>query len=212
MRQSVRALAVVAKLSLVDQTKLVTAASELARNTLVYGGGGSAVVELVTTGRRRGVRAAFADQGPGITDVALALTDGWTSGTGLGLGLSGAKRLVDDFDLETGPGEGTVVKDRQVDPMTGLTTAPHRALAEDVTWIRVEDASSPGALRRRAVELAERVGLDEKRAGEVAIVVTELATNLAKYAQQGVMLLRLLRRDSLGGVEMVAVDRGPGHA
>jgi serine/threonine-protein kinase RsbT len=110
VRQSVRALAVVAKLSLVDQTKLVTAASELARNTLVYGGGGSAVVELVTTGRRRGVRAAFADQGPGITDVAQALTDGWTSGNGLGLGLSGAKRLVDDFDLETGPGEGTLVK------------------------------------------------------------------------------------------------------
>ncbi len=110
VRQSVRALAVVAKLSLVDQTKLVTAASELARNTLVYGGGGSAVVELVVTGSRRGVRAAFADQGPGITDVALALTDGWTSGSGLGLGLSGAKRLVDDFELETGPGEGTLVR------------------------------------------------------------------------------------------------------
>ena len=110
VRQSVRALAVVAKLSLVDQTKLVTAASELARNTLVYGGGGSAVVELVTTGSRRGVRAAFADQGPGITDVTQALTDGWTSGNGLGLGLSGAKRLVDDFELETGPGEGTLVK------------------------------------------------------------------------------------------------------
>ncbi len=110
VRQSVRALAVVAKLSLVDQTKLVTAASELARNTLVYGGGGSAVVELVATGGRRGVRAAFADQGPGITDVAQALTDGWTSGNGLGLGLSGAKRLVDDFELETGPGEGTLVK------------------------------------------------------------------------------------------------------
>ncbi len=110
VRQAVRALAVTAKLSLVDQTKLVTAASELARNTLVYGGGGSAVVELVSTGNRRGVRAAFADQGPGIADVGQALTDGWTSGNGLGLGLSGAKRLVDDFELETGPGEGTLVK------------------------------------------------------------------------------------------------------
>jgi serine/threonine-protein kinase RsbT len=110
VRQSVRSLAVAAKLSLVDQTKLVTAASELARNTLVYGGGGTATVEVVTAGLRRGVRAAFADEGPGITDVSLALTDGWTSGTGMGLGLSGAKRLVDDFELQTTPGEGTVVR------------------------------------------------------------------------------------------------------
>lgn len=109
VRQSARALAVSAKLSLVDQTKLVTAVSELARNTLVYGGGGSATVETVTAGTRRGVRASFADSGPGIEDVSLALTDGWTSGTGLGLGLPGAKRLVDDFDLQTRPGAGTTV-------------------------------------------------------------------------------------------------------
>jgi anti-sigma regulatory factor (Ser/Thr protein kinase) len=92
-------------------------------------------------------------------------------------------------------------------------TAPGRPgelRAEDVTWERVEDASSPGALRRRAVELAERVGLDAQRTAEVAIVVTELATNLTKYAQQGVMLLRVLRRDTLGGVEIVTLDRGPG--
>ena len=110
VRQSVRNLAVAAKLSLVDQTKLVTAASELARNTLVYGGGGTVTVELIRAGHRRGVRAAFADRGPGIADVSLALTDGWTSGTGMGLGLSGAKRLVDDFDLQTTSGEGTVVR------------------------------------------------------------------------------------------------------
>lgn len=109
VRQAARALAVTAKLSLVDQTKLVTAVSELARNTLVYGGGGSATVEMVTAGARRGVRALFADAGPGIADVSLALTDGWTSGTGLGLGLPGAKRLVDDFDLQTRPGAGTTV-------------------------------------------------------------------------------------------------------
>jgi serine/threonine-protein kinase RsbT len=109
VRQAARALAVTAKLSLVDQTKLVTAVSELARNTLVYGGGGSATVEMVTAGARRGVRALFADAGPGIADVPLALTDGWTSGTGLGLGLPGAKRLVDDFDLQTRPGAGTTV-------------------------------------------------------------------------------------------------------
>lgn len=109
VRQVVRAAAVAAKLSLVDQTKLVTAASELARNTLVYGGGGQAVVEQVENGRRQGIRAVFSDSGPGIPDVELALTDGYTSGGGLGLGLSGARRLVDEFDLQTEVGKGTTV-------------------------------------------------------------------------------------------------------
>lgn len=109
VRQLVRTLAVAAKLSLVDQTKLVTAASELARNTLVYGGGGSVEVSVVDNGRRRGVRILFADTGPGIADLDLALTDGYTTGGGLGLGLSGARRLVDEFDIETAPGAGTRV-------------------------------------------------------------------------------------------------------
>ena len=110
VRQAVRALAVDAKLSLVDQTKLVTAASELARNTLVYGGGGTVTVELIRAGLRRGVRAAFVDRGPGIPDLTLALTDGWTSGSGMGLGLSGTKRLVDEFHIDTAPGAGTRVR------------------------------------------------------------------------------------------------------
>jgi serine/threonine-protein kinase RsbT len=109
VRQSVRTLAVTAKLSLIDQTKLVTAVSELARNTLIHGGGGDATVEVVTAGARRGVRVEFVDTGPGISDVALALTDGWSSGSGMGLGLSGARRLVDDFDLHSDPGSGTTV-------------------------------------------------------------------------------------------------------
>jgi serine/threonine-protein kinase RsbT len=109
VRQLVRRAAVSAKLSLVDQTKLVTAASELARNTLVYGGGGQATVEIVDNGRRTGVRARFGDEGPGIADVDLALSDGYTSGAGLGLGLGGARRLVDEFEIRTGRGEGTVV-------------------------------------------------------------------------------------------------------
>lgn len=109
VRQLVRTVAVAAKLSLVDQTKLVTAASELARNTLVYGGGGTAEVATVDNGLRRGVRIVFADTGPGIADLDLALTDGYTTGGGLGLGLSGARRLVDDFDIDTAPGEGTRV-------------------------------------------------------------------------------------------------------
>jgi serine/threonine-protein kinase RsbT len=109
VRQAVRAAAVAAKLSLVDQTKLVTAASELARNTLIYGGGGQAVIEAVQGERRCGVRVVFADAGPGIADLPLALTDGYTTGSGLGLGLSGARRLVDEFDIETAVGQGTQV-------------------------------------------------------------------------------------------------------
>ena len=108
-RQLARTLAVECRLSLVEQTKLVTAASELARNTLVYGGGGRMDGEVVHRNGRRGVRLSFADDGPGIPDTDLALRDGWSSGTGMGLGLSGARRLVDDFDLATAPGQGTTV-------------------------------------------------------------------------------------------------------
>ncbi len=107
VRQLVRTVAVSVKLSLVDQTKLVTAASELARNTLVYGGGGTVEVSRVDNGRRAGIRILFADLGPGIADVNLALTDGYTTGGGLGLGLSGARRLVDEFEIDTAVGEGT---------------------------------------------------------------------------------------------------------
>jgi serine/threonine-protein kinase RsbT len=107
VRRAVRSAAVEAKLSLVDQTKVITAASELARNTLTHGGGGHAELHSVTNGRRCGVRVAFIDQGPGIADLAQAMTDGFTTGGGLGLGLSGARRLVDEFEIETAPGEGT---------------------------------------------------------------------------------------------------------
>ncbi|MFD8595067.1 anti-sigma regulatory factor [Kitasatospora sp. NPDC059646] len=108
-RQTVRSYAQQCGLSLVDQTKLVTAASELARNTLVYGGGGRMRCAAVRRGGRVGVHAVFEDHGPGIPDLDLALTDGWTSGGGLGLGLSGARRLVDDFDLHSEPATGTRV-------------------------------------------------------------------------------------------------------
>ena len=110
VRQQVRAVAAESGLSLVDQTKLVTAASELARNALVHGGGGMARVDVVTSGAGKpGVRIGFTDDGPGIADVDQALTDGWTSGDGLGLGLSGARRLVDEFELNSKPGSGTSV-------------------------------------------------------------------------------------------------------
>ena len=108
-RQKVRALTQQLKFSLVDQTKMITAASELSRNTVVHGGGGSMRWELLDDGVRRGLRLHFEDQGPGIADVKLALTDGWTSGTGMGLGLPGSKRLVNEFELQSLPGQGTRV-------------------------------------------------------------------------------------------------------
>ncbi|MGW0803363.1 ATP-binding protein [Nonomuraea sp. NPDC002799] len=109
VRQQVRTYAQQIGLSLVDLTKVVTAASELARNTLVYGGGGLMRMEALDGGRRRGLRLSFIDEGPGIGDLDQALTDGWSTGGGLGLGLSGSRRLVDEFDLESAPGAGTRV-------------------------------------------------------------------------------------------------------
>ena len=108
MRQTVREQATRLGFSLVDQTKIVTAASELARNTILYGGGGDVLVEALNE-RRKGLRLTFIDKGPGIADVALALQDGYTTGGGLGLGLGGAKRLSNEFDICTRPGEGTRV-------------------------------------------------------------------------------------------------------
>ena len=109
VRQAVRARAVGAGFSLVDQTKIVTAASEIARNTVDYGGGGELLIEVLRDGSRRGVRLTFTDQGPGIADIALAMTDGHTTGKGLGLGLSGAKRLSNEFRINSVPGHGTKV-------------------------------------------------------------------------------------------------------
>ena len=108
-RQHVRKLCQALKFTLVDQTKMVTAASELARNTVIYGGGGQMLAELVQDGLRNGLRLQFVDEGPGIPDLDLALTDGWTSGSGLGMGLSGTRRLVNDFDIVSAPGAGTRV-------------------------------------------------------------------------------------------------------
>lgn len=107
VRQSVRTAAVEIGLNLVDQTKIVTAASELARNTVVHGGGGMARVEIVRDTTKRGLRLTFEDHGPGIRDIDLAMKDGYTSGGGLGLGLGGAKRLSNEFEIQSRPGEGT---------------------------------------------------------------------------------------------------------
>ncbi len=109
VRQRTRAIASETGLGLVDVTKLVTATSELARNALIYGGGGTALIETLQDGFRKGVRLTFEDQGPGIPDIDKAMTDGWTSGSGMGLGLSGAKRLSNEFELHSVPGQGTRV-------------------------------------------------------------------------------------------------------
>jgi len=109
VRQRVRDWAISLGFSLVDQTKLVTAASELARNTLIYGKGGTVTLEAVLNERKRGLRLTFEDSGPGIADIPLALKDGYTTGNGLGLGLSGARRLSHDFSVDSIVGEGTRV-------------------------------------------------------------------------------------------------------
>ncbi|HEY9614782.1 MAG TPA: anti-sigma regulatory factor [Allocoleopsis sp.] len=109
VRQSVRQWAVELRFSLIEQTKIVTAASELARNTLDYGGGGTVKLEALHEGMRRGLRLTFEDKGPGIPDIELALKDGFTTGNGLGLGLSGTKRLVNEFNIISEVGNGTCV-------------------------------------------------------------------------------------------------------
>ena len=109
VRQRVRIWTTEMKFSLVEQTKIVTAASELARNTLEHGGGGEVQIALLTNGSRQGIQMAFSDQGPGIPDVKLALSDGYTSGNGMGLGLGGSKRLMNEFEIETELGRGTKI-------------------------------------------------------------------------------------------------------
>jgi len=109
VRQRVRIWTTDLKFSLVDQTKIVTAASELGRNTLEHGGGGSMELAVVVNGVRRGIRLRFSDQGPGIPDIAMALRDGFTTGSGMGLGLGGSKRLMNEFEIEANPGGGTTV-------------------------------------------------------------------------------------------------------
>jgi serine/threonine-protein kinase RsbT len=109
MRQALRERAIALGFGLVDQTKIVTAACELARNAVLHGRGGDVEIAEIARGGRRGLRLVFVDQGPGIADVALALKDGFSTGSGLGLGLGGARRLVDEFDIDSAPGRGTRV-------------------------------------------------------------------------------------------------------
>jgi len=110
VRKTVRIWAVALGFSLIDQTKIITASSELARNTLTYGGGGTLTLEVIEVGYRQGLRLIFSDQGAGISDIELALKDGYTTGGGLGMGLGGTKRLMSEFEISSRVGEGTQVK------------------------------------------------------------------------------------------------------
>src|SRR3984957_6622311 len=161
VRQAVRRKSVALGFGLVDQTKVVTASSELARNTLDYGGGGVAHLELVENGTRSGLRITFEDQGPGIADLDLALTDGYTTGNGMGLGLSGAKRLSHEFELWSKPGEG---------PRGSFLRG--KCLATAVRIV-VEKNSITAEGRRTAREMALELGMEEGGAENVAIATTE---------------------------------------
>ncbi len=149
VRQQARTFAVEAGLSLVDQTKIITAASELARNTLDYGGGGIVHMDVVEDGGRRGLRLTFEDSGPGIADVAQAMRDGFTTGSGLGLGLGGAKRLSNEFSIDSKPGVGTKI-----------TIARWKGLMISVA---VNDPSQVAEARREAAAVAGRNGFDDGR-------------------------------------------------
>jgi serine/threonine-protein kinase RsbT len=132
VRQMTRELAVALGFRLVDQTKIVTAASELARNTFVHGGGGAVLLEALEDGARRGLRLTFTDKGPGIADVTRALSDGYTTGSGLGLGLGGAKRLSNEFEISSVPGQGTRVRiaagcDGMQDPLSARSVTAVRS-------------------------------------------------------------------------------------
>ena len=162
-----------------------------------------------------GVRIVFADEGPGIADLDLALTDGYTTGGGLGLGLSGARRLVDEFDIDTAVGAGYEHHRDQVVPMSEhgrrqrrYPTAPRRGV-----WFRVEEASAACGVRRAAERLAVELGMPERRIADLAIVAAELASNLVKHADEGVAAgARRSATASQAGVEIIAIDSGPGMA
>ena len=197
VRQAVRARAVAAGFSLVDQTKIVTAASEIGRNTVDYGGGGTLRIEVLRNGRRRGVRLTFEDQGPGIADLALALKDGYT----------------------TGGGPGPRPQRRQAAVQRVRYHDPRRDRAPSSRWrvgprmfTAVADASQVAEARRLVGDLARRIGLPPARIDQVAIVVTELATNLLKHGGGGHIHAGRCDDAEGTGLELLALDRGSGMA
>ena len=204
VRQAVRKWSIEQGFSLVDQTKMITAASELARNTLDYGGGGTVRLEALQDGIRKGVRLTFEDQGPGIADIDLALTDGYTTGKGMGMGLSGAQaarqRVRHPFAGRRG--------DARHDQRGGSDRQPP-ACRSPSRSTRYRRSERPGGSPRRwpAAWVSTR-----RVAAASAIVVTEAATNLFKHARGGVLVLQGLEAGRSVGLEVLALDRGPGMA
>ena len=203
IRQQVREWSGRLGFGLVEQTKLITAASELARNTLDHGGGGEMAMHEVEDGGRRGLRLRFADDGPGIPDVQRALQDGFSTGAGLGLGLSGASRLVNDFEIDSEPGARDPGDDHPVVVMSVDEETVRRPVPEDEACnprrvhsslsgslhLRLHDLSQVGGARRAVTLLARRLGLDETSVGTAALAVTEVAKNLLQHADGGELAL-----------------------
>ncbi len=189
VRQAVRKKAVGLGFGLVDQTKVVTASSELARNMLNYGGGGTVQLEVVQNDRRSGLRLIFEDQGPGIPDIELAMKDGYTSGQGMGLGLGGAKRLSHEFEILSKVGEGHQDFDPEVE--VGVPS-PSESPSKNAAKLRKCGGSRAAWLRRSA--------WTRPQTERVAIVATEACTNLLKHAAGGEILLRNTGTDDPNGL------------
>ena len=202
VRQRARAFALELGLSLVDQTKSVTAASELGRNTIEHGLGGTAELAVVERAGRRGLRMSFADRGPGIPDMELALRDGYTSKSGMGLGLSGSKRLMHEFDIVLRPRRG---HHRHGDAME--MRRPTRLVT-----VTAGDDSQTGTARRQALSLAGDLDFDELHCGRLGIVVTELSRNLCLHGGGGELLLSPWCYKGERGIDILALDKGPGIA
>jgi serine/threonine-protein kinase RsbT len=197
VRQAVRQRAVEKGFSLVDQTKIVTVASELARNTIHHGGGGHATLEVVSDGMRRGLRLTFEDSGPGIPDLALAMKDEYSTAGGLGLGLSGASDSQTSSRLRRPPAPGRGSSSRDGNNVHAFSPA-------------VNDPSQPSAARLAAREAAARAGFGEEDTYRTGLVATELATNLVKHAVGGEVLVRTLRGVPRGEVEILAIESRSG--
>ncbi len=178
----------------------MTAASELGRNTIQHGRGGEVNVAVISEDSRRGVRLEFTDRGPGIPDLALALTDGYTTGGGLGLGLSGARRLCDEFEIDFPFEQGT-----RVTVVAGsLSERPRRGRLE------LHDSSHVSQSRIGVQAMANDLGFNDTVAGKAAIAVTEVGTNLLRHGGGGTIAVRAMSRGDALGIEVLALDSGAG--
>ena len=203
VRQRVRTWAVQLGFSLVDQTKVVTAASELARNALIHGGGGTVYLQALNDGPRRGLKLTFEDRGPGIPDISLAMRDGYSRAQVLDSGSAAQSGYPTNSKLFQSLARGPEYRSPGGNRGRGF-------VLENAFCVPVHDSTQTGEARRTAMELASSSSFDETEAGNVGLVVTEAARNLLKHAGGGDLLVRALRQDHTAAVEMLAIDKGPG--